>query len=184
MQASLSGEPQKQGKGRAVSYQEHREKAPRSLSGAVITISDSRSEATDESGRTIRQKLEANGHRVLFHTVLKNEAGDINREIHRLLAQPELKFIITSGGTGVSRRDITVETMRPLLEKEMDGFGELFRWLSYQEIGTASIMSRALAGAAQGKVIVCLPGSLGAVTLAMDRIILPEIGHMVREATR
>ena len=100
------------------------------------------------------------------------------------LGQEGLQVIITSGGTGVSHRDVTIETVLPILEKKLDGFGELFRSLSYQEIGTASIMSRAIAGVAGGKVILCLPGSLGAANLAMDRIILPEIGHMVREATR
>ncbi|MFH0769372.1 MAG: molybdopterin-binding protein, partial [Chloroflexota bacterium] len=92
--------------------------------------------------------------------------------------------IIVSGGTGLSHRDVTVETIYPILEKRLDGFGELFRSLSYQEIGTGSIMSRAIAGVARGKVILCLPGSLAAVKLAMDKIILPEIGHLVREATR
>jgi molybdenum cofactor biosynthesis protein B len=89
-----------------------------------------------------------------------------------------------SGGTGLSRRDITVETVLPMLEKKLDGFGELFRFLTFQELGTASIMSRAMAGAVRGKVIICIPGSIGAVRLAIDKIILPEIGHMVREATR
>lgn len=96
----------------------------------------------------------------------------------------ELQVIITSGGTGVSHRDVTIETISPILEKRLDGFGELFRSLSYQEIGTGSIMSRAIAGVARGKVILCVPGSLGAVNLAMEKIILPEIGHLVREATR
>jgi len=105
-------------------------------------------------------------------------------KICELLRQKELQVIITSGGTGASHRDITVETISPILEKKLDGFGELFRLLTYREIGTPSIMSRAVAGVVRGKVILCLPGSSGAANLAMDRIILPEIGHMVREATR
>ncbi len=100
------------------------------------------------------------------------------------LPNKELQVIITSGGTGVSHRDITVETISPILEKKLDGFGELFRSLSYQEIGTTSIMSRAIAGVVGGKVILCLPGSPEAAKLAMDKVILPEIGHLVREATR
>ena len=115
---------------------------------------------------------------------MKNEADSIKQKIDELLGQGEFQVIITSGGTGASQRDITVETISPFLEKKLDGFGELFRFLSYQEIGTAGIMSRAVAGVAKGKVILCLPGSLGAVSLAMEKIILPEIGHMVREATR
>jgi len=167
-----------------VSYQEHKEKAPQKVSCAVLTISDTRTEQDDESGKLITEKLSQNGHRVMFYSVLKNEADSIKRKIYELLRQEELQVIITSGGTGVSHRDITVDTISPILEKKLDGFGELFRFLSYQEIGTASIMSRAIAGAAGGKVILCLPGSLGAANLAMDKIILPEIGHMVREATR
>ena len=165
-------------------YQEHKEKAPRSVSCAVLTISDSRTEENDESGKLIKQRLSQDGHRVVAYAILKNEAESIKKKIGELLPQVELQVIITSGGTGVSHRDLTIETISPILEKKMDGFGELFRFVSYQEIGTASIMSRAVAGVAGGKVILCLPGSLGAVTLAMDKIILPEIGHMVREATR
>jgi len=167
-----------------VSYQEHKKKAPQSVNCAVLTISDSRTERDDESGKLIKQKLTENGHRVISYSILKNDKDSIENEIHELVRQKELQVIITSGGTGASHRDITVETISMILEKKLDGFGELFRFLSYQEIGTSSIMSRAVAGVAGGKVILCLPGSSGAANLAMDKIILPEIGHMVREATR
>ena len=167
-----------------MSYREHKEKAPRSVSCAVLTISDSRTEQDDESGRLIRQRLSENGHPVLFYSIVKNEVEPIRKKIQELLGQEELQVIITSGGTGVSHRDVTVDTISSILEKKLDGFGELFRLLTYQEIGTPSIMSRAIAGVAESKVIICFPGSLGAATLAMDKIILPEIGHMVREATR
>jgi len=167
-----------------MSYQEHREKAPRSVNCAVLTISDSRTEADDESGQLSIEKLKENGHRVMSYAILKNEAGAVEKKIRELLAQDELQVIITGGGTGASHRDVTVETVSAILEKKLDGFGELFRFLTYEEIGTASIMSRALAGVTGGKIIICLPGSLGAARLAMDKIILPEIGHMVREATR
>jgi len=167
-----------------VSYQEHKQKAPQSVNCAVLTISDSRTERDDESGKLIRQKLTENGHKIISYAVLKNEADLIKKKIYGLLEQEELQVIITSGGTGASHRDITVETISMILEKKLDGFGELFRFLTYQEIGTGSIMSRAIGGVAMGKVILCLPGSLGAANLAMDKIILPEIGHMVREATR
>ena len=165
-------------------YQEHKHEAPQSVSCAVIIISDSRTERDDESGKLIKQRLSENGHRVMAYAILKNDAGAIRKKIQELLGQDELQVVIASGGTGVSHRDVTVDTIELILEKRLDGFGELFRLLTYQEIGTGSIMSRATAGVAKGKVILCLPGSLGAVTLAMDKIILPEIGHLVREATR
>ena len=167
-----------------MSYLEHKHNAPRSVSCAVLTISDSRTEQDDDSGKIIKQKLSENGHQVVSYAVLKDEAVSIKNKIDELLRQEELQVIITNGGTGVSHRDVTIETIYPILEKKLDGFGEIFRFLTYQEIGTPSIMSRAIGGVAGGKVILCLPGSPGAAKLAMDKIILPEIGHMVREATR
>ena len=167
-----------------MSYQEHKKEAPQTVNCAVLVISDSRTEDTDESGKLLREKLGQNGHRVIAYSILKNDSEVIKQKIKELLGQEELQVIITSGGTGVSHRDVTVETVSPIMEKRLDGFGELFRSLSYQEIGTASIMSRAIAGVAGGKIIICIPGSLGAAKLAIDNIILPEIGHMVREATR
>ena len=167
-----------------MSYREHKKAAPQSVGCAVLIISDSRTEQTDESGKFLKQALNQNGHRVLAYAILKNDAGAIERKIKELLNQDELQVIITSGGTGISHRDITVETISSIIEKKLDGFGELFRSLSYQEIGTASIMSRAVAGVVGGKIIICIPGSLGAAKLAMDKVILPEIGHMVREVTR
>ena len=167
-----------------MSYREHKKRAPQSVNCAVLVISDSRTEDTDESGKFLKQALSQNGHRVLAYAILKNDAEAIERKIRELLNQDELQVIITSGGTGISHRDITVETISSIIEKKLDGFGELFRSLSYQEIGTASIMSRAVAGVVGGKIIICIPGSLGAAKLAMDKVILPEIGHMVREVTR
>lgn len=166
-----------------MSYREHKEASPQSVTYAVLTISDSRTEAEDQSGQLLKEKLRQNSHRLVAYAILKNEAEVIKQKIKELLEQ-DVQVIITSGGTGVSHRDITIETISPLLEKKLDGFGELFRFLTYQELGTASIMSRAVAGVVRGKVIICLPGSLGAITLASEKIILPEIGHMVREATR
>ncbi|MFC2059891.1 molybdenum cofactor biosynthesis protein B [Chloroflexota bacterium] len=164
-------------------YLEHKHESPTSVSCAILTISDSRTEPDDDSGRLIRQRLEDNNHRVIAHGILKNDADSIKKEIHELLGG-EAQIIIASGGTGIGSRDVTVETISPILDKKLDGFGELFRSLTYHEIGTGSIMSRAMAGVARGKVIICLPGSPDAANLAMDRIILPEMGHLVREATR
>jgi len=165
-------------------YQEHKDKAPKRVNCAVVTISNTRTEHDDESGHLILQSLEKNGHQVMSYSILKNDANSIREKLNELLAEASLQVIITSGGTGASRSDITVETIDPVLEKKLDGFGELFRSLTYRELGTGSIMSRATAGVARGKVILCLPGSVGAARLAMEQIILPELGHLVREATR
>ncbi|MBI2851378.1 MAG: molybdenum cofactor biosynthesis protein MoaB [Chloroflexi bacterium] len=167
-----------------MSHLEHKEASPRSVNCAIITISDSRTEETDESGKLFKEQLSWNGHKILAYALLKNDAPAIEQKINELLKMEGLQVIITSGGTGLSHRDVTVETVTPMLEKRLDGFGELFRYLSYQEIGTSSIMSRAVAGVISGKIILSLPGSLGATKLAIEKIILPEIGHLVREATR
>jgi molybdenum cofactor biosynthesis protein B len=167
-----------------MSHHEHKELSPKSVSCAVLTISDSRTEETDESGHLLKQRLADHGHALLFYALLKNDSAAIRETLEDLVGRPDIQVIITTGGTGVSRRDVTVETVSPMLEKRFDGFGELFRYLTYQDIGTTSVMSRAMAGVIKSKVVISLPGSLGAVTLGVDRIILPEIGHMVREATR
>jgi molybdenum cofactor biosynthesis protein B len=167
-----------------VGYHEHKHLAVTSVKCAVITTSDSRTEQEDESGRLIRKKLTDGGHRVTHYVILKNDAAAIKQELAALLLRDDVQAIITSGGTGLSKRDVTVDTIAPMLEKKLDGFGELFRQLTYQEIGAGSVLSRALAGAANGKIIICIPGSLGAAQLAMDKIIIHELGHMVREATR
>jgi len=165
-------------------YHQHKEASPKSITCAVITISDSRTEETDESGKFLRSSISTAGHQVLFYTLLKNDPEAIQRTFSDLLARPELQVIITTGGTGASHRDVTIETVTPMLEKKLDGFGELFRYLTFQEIGTTSVMSRAMAGVIQGKVVINLPGSLNAVILAAEKIILPEVGHMVRETSR
>ena len=165
-------------------HKEHKEISPQTVNCAVLTISDSRTEANDESGRFIIKALEDSGHRVTAHGIIRNSADTIGNRLAELLADDAVDVIITSGGTGASHRDVTVETVNPILEKKLDGFGELFRYLTYQEIGTPSIMSRALGGIARGKVILCLPGSTGAARLALEKIILPELGHLVHEANR
>jgi molybdenum cofactor biosynthesis protein B len=165
-------------------YHEHKHKSPVNVNCAVIIISGSRNEQNDESGKLITQLLESNKHNVSSFSILKNDAEAIINKISCLLEDEKIQVIITSGGTGASHLDITVETITPILDKKLDGFGELFRFLTYQEIGSGSILSRAMAGVIKGRVIICLPGSVGAVRLAMEKIILPEIGHLVREASR
>ena len=164
--------------------EEHRHQAPKSVRCAVITVSDSRTEADDESGALIKRRLVVDSHEVVDYALLKNEPVDITRKVRELVGREDVQVIITTGGTGISHRDVTIDTVEPMLEKRLDGFGELFRQLTYEEIGTGSIMSRAAAGVIGGKVIFCFPGSLGAATLAMDKVILPELGHVVREVTR
>ena len=167
-----------------MSYLEHKSEAPKSVGCAVVTISDSRTEETDESGKLMKEKLAAAGHQVVAYRLLENEADAIKQTIEELCDEENINVIITGGGTGLSHRDVTVETISLMLEKTMDGFGELFRSLSFQEIGTSAMMSRAIGGVLEGRVILCIPGSRGATQLAIEKIILPEIGHMVREATR
>ncbi len=165
-------------------YEEHKHLSPHQLSCAVLIISDSRDAKTDESGALLVEGLKGARHSVASFDFLKNDAEAIKCKLDELLRREDVQVVIISGGTGASRRDVTVETVTPMLEKVLPGFGELFRTLSFQEIGTGAILSRALAGAARGRVVICLPGSVKAVELALTKIILPEIGHLVREASR
>lgn len=142
----------------------------------MLTASDSRSAETDESGRLIRDLLTAAGHRVEYYEVLPDEPSRIRQALLDNL--PDLDAIIVSGGTGIAARDSTIEVVRMLLDKELEGFGELFRYLSYQEIGPAAILSRALAGVAAGKIVASLPGSPDACRLAMEKLLIPELCHM------
>lgn len=152
---------------------------------AVLTVSDSRTEATDESGPLIRSLLENAGHSVLTHALLKNDEAGVRAHVAAWLARGDLQAVLITGGTGLGSKDRTIEAVRPLFEKEIPGFGELFRLLSYQEqIGTTAILSRAAAGSAKGAVIVSMPGSRAAVDLAMTRILIPELPHLLRELSR
>ncbi len=165
-------------------YEEHKLHVHGNIKCAVIIISGTRTEITDESGKFIMDSLKQSGNTVTSYSILKNDAIEILNKLSDILKDNNTQVIITSGGTGASHLDITIETISPILEKKMDGFGELFRKLTYDEIGTGCILSRAMAGIVKGKVIISLPGSLGAVKLAMDKIIIPEIAHLVRESTR
>lgn len=151
---------------------------------AVITVSDSRSKDTDESGSIIIEKLNSDGHLVVDYRIVRDNISEIKGAIIANLENVEVKVIICNGGTGIAKRDVTVEAVSAFMEKSIEGFGEFFRHLSYEEIGIAALMSRAVGGVAFGKIILCLPGSSGAVRLAMDKIVLPQIGHMVWEVER
>jgi molybdenum cofactor biosynthesis protein B len=168
-----------------MSVEEHRRNAPKSVRCAIVTISDTRTPETDGSGKFIKEALERAGHGVIGYKIVKDNSNEIRKTVKALIARAEVQAVITSGGTGISRRDVTIEALSPLIEKKLDGFGELFRVLSYQEIGSAAAMSRAMAGVSAGqKVLICLPGSAKAVELAMSKIIINELAHMVWEAGR
>ncbi len=161
-----------------MSLQEHRKNSPETVSVTIAVVSDSKTAGNDVSGKLISELLKEAGHNVVDTVFIKNSETDIEETIKK--TSPANALILT-GGTGISARDITAETAQRLFSKTIDGFGELFRMLSFNEIGPASIMSRASAGVYRKKVIFCLPGSPKAVKLAMEKIIIPEIGHIVEE---
>ena len=163
---------------------EHKASAPASVGCYVLTVSDTRTEATDTGGRAAVDLLIAAGHRVAGRTIVTDDADQVRDTIGRQLANPDVQVIITTGGTGISSRDTTYEAVCGLLWKKLDGFGELFRVLSYEQIGSAAMLSRAVAGTIAGRVVVALPGSEAAVRLALEKLVIPELGHLVREASR
>jgi molybdenum cofactor biosynthesis protein B len=167
-----------------MSSKEHRAASPASVTCIVIAISDTRTLETDTAGRTIAEALQGRGHVVHQRLVVKDEEVEIGLAVRAALAEPAVQAVITTGGTGISRRDVTYEVITSLLDKRLDGFGEIFRMLSYEDIGAAAVLSRACAGTAEGKILVALPGSEPAVRLAMEKLLLPELPHMVREAGR
>ena len=164
-----------------MSVEEHKAKDKRSIPCFVVTVSDTRDESTDTSGQLIRSLLANEQHQLAGYRIVKDEPEQIEGLLRDALRQKDVEAIIVNGGTGISPRDGTYEVIVKLLDKRLDGFGEVFRFLSYQDIGSAAIMSRAVAGSAQGKVLISLPGSKGAVGLAMEKLILPELRHMVSQ---
>jgi molybdenum cofactor biosynthesis protein B len=148
---------------------------------AVITVSDTRTQENDTSGQTIRELLTGDHHPVVCYAILKDEPEQIVQEVKSLVAKPDVEAILLNGGTGIGRRDSTVEAIGTILEKTIVGFGEIFRMISYSEIGAAAMLSRAVAGVYQGKLIFSMPGSTHAVKLAMEKLILPELAHLVWE---
>jgi molybdenum cofactor biosynthesis protein B len=160
--------------------EEHRHHAPRRVRCAVITVSDTRTEATDEGGRTVREELERAGHEVARRAIVPDEPGAIRAALDAALASDAgIDAVILTGGTGIAPRDVTYEVVSAVIEKRLDGFGELFRRLSFDEVGPAAMLSRAVAGVARGRVVAALPGSPAACKLAVERLLAPELGHMV-----
>jgi len=169
---------------RPVSQAEHKVKAPVSVRCFVITVSDTRTDANDASGNAIVSLLEQAGHAVAGRTIIKDDPDLVRGVIERQLADPGVQVILTTGGTGITSRDSTYEAIDGLLQKRLVGFGELFRMLSYEQIGPAAMMSRATAGLVAGRIVVSMPGSEAAVRLAMERLLIPELGHLVQQATK
>ncbi|ADC48624.1 molybdenum cofactor biosynthesis protein B [Alkalihalophilus pseudofirmus OF4] len=165
-----------------MSVEQHKKEAPAEVRCMILTVSDTKSYDTDKSGTLIREMLEEGGHSVTEYQIVRDEYSQIQHWLKIAASRADIDAILINGGTGIALRDTTYEAVRDSLDKEMPGFGEVFRYLSFvEDIGTAAILSRAIAGVRDGKAIFSMPGSPGAVKLAMDRIIVPELGHVMRE---
>lgn len=167
----------------APSYQVHQASGAKygALGFAVLTMSDSRTPETDTSGQFIREAAQAAGHRVVRYALIKDDPAQIRPALEAALADDGVAIVVTNGGTGISLRDNAYEVVAGMLDKRLDGFGELFRMLSYQEIGAAAMLSRAVGGIARGRVVFALPGSTKAVKLGMEKLVLPQAGHLYFE---
>jgi len=163
------------------SVEKHREASPEKIRVAVLTISDTRTPETDTGGNVIVELMQGAGHEISHREIVKDDAPRIEVVLKELLADAGVDAVITTGGTGISARDTTYEVVSRKIDKKLDGFGELFRVLSYEEIGAAAMLSRAVAGASGSKFLACLPGSSNAVRLAVEKLLVPEISHLVFE---
>ena len=159
-------------------------KRSKNVNVAIVVVSDSRTPDTDESGKVAGDLLKKKGHAIAEHLLIGNDGDTITNTLIDLTNRVDVDVILTIGGTGISRKDVTVDVLSPLMEKKLEGFGEMFRTMSFRQIGTGALMSRSTAGVINGKVVLCLPGSAAAIRLAVKKIVIPEIGHMVYEATR
>lgn len=166
------------------SVQEHRESAPDSVGCVIVTVSDTRTPETDKSGQIMRDGLERGGHTIVGYEIVKDEPDQIGSILDRYCAEEACQAILFNGGTGIARRDTTYDVIAARLEKTLVGFGELFRMLSYEEIGAAAMLSRATAGVYRGRLIISTPGSSNAVALAMDKLVAAELAHLVYEVTK
>ena len=167
-----------------MAHHAHHRGAPARIACAIITVSDTRTEETDTSGAAIRERLVAAGHEIAHYAIVPDEPERIRALVEEIRVAGRARAVIVNGGTGISRRDRTFEAIVGLLDKTLDGFGELFRYLSYAEIGSAAMLSRATAGLSGELTIFSLPGSTAAVRLAMEKLIVPELGHIVGEAAK
>ena len=163
------------------SVHKHRESAPETVRVAILTISDTRTPETDTGGDIAEELLKDAGQDVVERRIVRDEVAGIRNNLVDLLARSDVDAVVTTGGTGISARDTTYEVVERMIEKQLDGFGEIFRMLSYEEIGAAAIMSRALAGSVGSKFVASLPGSRNAVRLAVEKLLVPELAHIVFE---
>ncbi|MCA9832609.1 MAG: molybdenum cofactor biosynthesis protein MoaB [Thermomicrobiales bacterium] len=166
------------------STSQHRAEAPTSVGIAVLTVSDTRTQEDDASGRLIRDHLNFRGHDILSYRIVRDDAAAILDTLQAWLSDPQIQAIIINGGTGIAGRDVTYASIANLIQKPMPGFGELFRMLSWDEVGAASMLSRAIAGVSENTVIFSIPGSVNAVRLALEKLIGPELGHVVHEINK
>ena len=165
-----------------MSINEHKLEAPHSVNCKIITVSDTRNEESDKSGKLIKHLLEENGHIVVDYEIVRDEKTLIRTSVLKGCETRNIDVVLINGGTGIAKRDVTIEAVQSVFEKEITGFGEIFRILSYQEdIGSAAMLSRAIAGASMDTAVFAMPGSSRAVKLAMERLIIPELGHVVKE---
>jgi len=167
-----------------VSVHAHREAAPRALAAVVITVSDTRTLESDTGGALLVELLEGAGHRVLDRCIVRDEVEAIRAAVDAAVMRDDVHAVLLTGGTGIALRDVTPEAVTPILDRILPGFGELFRALSYREIGSAAMLSRALAGVARGRVVAALPGSRPAIRLAVEQLLLPELPHLAAEAAK
>lgn len=167
-----------------MSAEEHRQISPTTLGFALITVSDTRAAQDDVSGRALAELAGGAGHRVESSQIVPDDVAAIRRAVRQALAAEGVDVVVLTGGTGFSPRDVTLDAVSPLLERPIEGFGELFRMLSYQQVGAAAMLSRAAAGLVGTRAVFLLPGSPKAVALAMEKLILPEAGHLLGQARR
>jgi len=163
---------------------EHKATAPKTVGCFVLTVSDTKTPETDTSGTLIRELLTAAGHRVVDSQIVRDEPVQVARIVRDACARADVQAVVLTGGTGITSRDSTFEAVEALLDKRLPGFGELFRMLSFQEVGAAAMLSRAQMGLHARRIVVSLPGSPNACRLALEKLLIPELGHLLREASR
>jgi len=167
-----------------VSSKEHKEHAAKQVRLGIITLSSTRTMSEDESGKWIAEKAESEGHELLFHQVITDDAEIIRKSVAGNIRDHDPDALLMTGGTGISAKDVTIEAVRPLFDKELTAFGSLFAQLSFDEIGSAAILSRATAGLIGKTAVFCMPGSLKACKLACNKLIFPELGHLAKHIRR
>jgi len=161
-------------------FKKHKANAPNKVNVGIITVSSTRSMKEDKSGHWISKRVKKEGHNLVFHQVVPDDAGTITETVHETISDYGAQVILVTGGTGISNKDVTIEAVRPFFKKELTAFGPLFAQLSFEQIDSAALLSRATAGVIGGVIVFCMPGSLKACKLACKALIFPELGHLVK----